>query len=545
MNAIPLRTRLRLVILVCLALTATVVRAQQRRTQPNTARPKATQTKSLPRQAQPAQMPPAQVVARGKTALVQWRGRPGVSRYRLQVARDHGFQDIVLDRAVMGLSAQVELPQGDAFFWRVAPAAQETGEYSAPASLTVSARAGGTAVSTVGGVLRSPDDVGWQAFTGDVARPQGAPLRAATTSDVVGVNTAGTVFALDGTNGSALWTARFRPNARRGEEAGPPAAIFTPIVVRATEQERANIVVAYDGGVRALEGETGRELWHAPLAGAAVGGAAADLDNDKLANEVAVVTAEPALYFIDARNGKSLNRVKLEGAVIGAPVPFITGTERGIALALAGGMFDLRRLDGSRFRAVKFDVPFTTAPLVFTGQQGSVVVLGTEHGLLLLRGDNLQALGKIATPGDHPRGRLAATDLDRDGVLEIVALMESGKVAVVSAAGRIVWAVAGAGDAYAPTFVDLDGDGVLDILVASGQTFAQGFSGRDGTLLWQVDEARSGARGGSAKGATALRSLALIGAGVAPRPLVVSGDASHAAVRAVGLPNQPVKVAAQ
>ena len=544
MNAIPLRIRLSLAAFICLLLVAAFARAQHRRP-PTSTRPKPTQVKPPPKQPQPAPTPTAQMVAGGKTVSVHWNGRAGVTRYRLQVARDRDFSDIVFDRAVMGLEAHVELPPGDTFFWRVAPAAQETGEFSAPEPVADGARVStGASATTVGatGVLRSPTDVGWQAFTGDALRPQTAPLRGATTADVVVVTAEGTVFALDGANGSALWTARFRPNARRGEEAGHPSAIFTPVIVRAVEGASASIVVAYDGGVRALEGETGRELWRAPLAGAAVGGVVADLDNDKTVAELAVVTAEPALHFIDARSGKAINTSKLDGALVGQPIPFLTEAERGIALALAGGMIDVRRMDGSRFRAVKFDVPFTTPPLIFIGPNGSLVVIGTEHGLLFLSGDDLKPLGKVTTPDDHPRGRLGVADLDRNGVLEIVALMESGKLAVVSAAGRVMWTAPGAGDAYSPAFADLNGDGVLDVLVASGQTFAQGFSGRDGALLWQVDDVKGAP--GESKGAAALRSLTLIGAGTA-RPLVVSGDQTRAAVRAVGLPGPPVKVAAQ
>jgi outer membrane protein assembly factor BamB len=544
MNAISLRTRTFTAAFICLLLVAACAHAQRRR-QPANTRPKTTPVKPPSKQPQPAQSPTPHTVASGKTVTVHWNGRAGVTRYRLQVARDRDFGDIVFDRAVMGLEAQVELPSGDTFFWRVAPAAQETGEFSAPEPVLSGAGVPtGASTTTVGanGVLRSPADVGWQSFTGDALRPLTAPLRGATTADVVVVNTEGNVFALDGTNGSALWTARFRPNARRGEVLAPPAAIFTPIIVRVVEGASASIVVAYDGGVRALEGETGRELWRAPLAGAAISGVVADLDNDKTVAELAVVTAEPALHFIDARSGKSLNTAKLDAALVGQPIPFITAAERGIAMALAGGMIDVRRMDGSRFHAVKFDVPFTTPPLIFIGPNGALIVIGTEHGLLFLSGDDMKPLGKVTTPDDHPRGRLGIADLDHDGVFEIVALLESGKLAVVSATGRVIWTAPGAGDAYTPTFVDLNGDGVLDVLVASGQTFAQGFSGRDGALLWQVDDVQS--KPGESRGAAALRSLTLIGAGTA-RPLVVSGDQTRAAVRAVGLPGTTVKVAAQ
>src|SRR5437660_2883748 len=67
----------------------------------------------------------------GMTANLRWDPRPGVSRYRLQLALDVGFADIVLDRVVNGNERQVtELPPGK-YFWRVAPLTKTLGEFSA------------------------------------------------------------------------------------------------------------------------------------------------------------------------------------------------------------------------------------------------------------------------------------------------------------------------------------------------------------------------------------------------------------------------------
>ena len=97
------------------------------------------------------------------------------------------------------------------------------------------------------------------------------------------------------------------------------------------------------------------------------------------------------------------------------------------------------------------------------------------------------------------------------------------------------------GDAYSPVFADVDGDGMLDVLVASDRSFAVGLSGRNGALVWQVDEPKQAATPGST---TALRALTLVELS-ANRALVVSGDTAGTGVRAVGLPNSSPKVAAQ
>src|SRR2546423_13030602 len=54
------------------------------------------------------------------TVTLHWGTRPGVSRYRLQLANDASFKDIVFDRVVLGLEYLItELPAGK-YFWRVA-----------------------------------------------------------------------------------------------------------------------------------------------------------------------------------------------------------------------------------------------------------------------------------------------------------------------------------------------------------------------------------------------------------------------------------------
>src|SRR5919197_310575 len=55
------------------------------------------------------------------TVDLHWGARAGASRYRLQVANDAAFTDVVLDRVVRGLQYQLsDLPPGR-YFWRVAP----------------------------------------------------------------------------------------------------------------------------------------------------------------------------------------------------------------------------------------------------------------------------------------------------------------------------------------------------------------------------------------------------------------------------------------
>jgi outer membrane protein assembly factor BamB len=491
----------------------------------------------LPAGAQPAaatQKPSAD--AQPPVSLkLKWAAKPRARRYRLQVALDEKFTDIVFDRAVVGLEQEVTGLQPGKYYWRVAPATPETGRYSAPALVEAAPPAPLKPVAPVLTVMRPPANVGWQAAIGAVARPFSARLRAGKNFDLIALNSDGAVYALDGTDGSALWTARPRakPVGADTTEAKSGDNVFTPLVVPASAESRAMVVVAFAEGVRGLDGETGRELWRTTLPGRLSGGTVAQMQGDAGASEFAVATADPnMLYVLDGKNGSIVSGTKLGAPLIGAPIPFMQGDLRGIAYALENRQLDIRRRDGALVRSIRFDVPFTTPPLVLAGPRGTLVVIGTQHGLLFFEGSELKPLGRITTEKDAPRGRLTAADLDNDGTIEIAMITQSGRVAVISTAGKVSWAAEGATDAYMATFVNLDNDGVLDVVAASGASFALGFSGRDGTLLWRADEnpTANAATGG------ALRTLAgsFSSTGV---PLLIGGDANRSAVRAVGLPS--------
>jgi outer membrane protein assembly factor BamB len=370
-------------------------------------------------------------------------------------------------------------------------------------------------------------------------------LRAGQSADFVGVNSDGTVYALEGATGAALWTARYVPGRQAsGANASTTGIVFVPVAVKTSTGETSNVLVAFDGGVRLLEGESGRELWRAALKGRATGGCAAELDGDEASQEIAVTTDDQQLYVLNASSGAVVSQTKLDNEVIGLPIPFQNGAERGVALTLKGAQVEVRLANGKRLRGVKFDVPFITPPLVLAGARGTLVIVASEHGLLYMDG-TLKPLGRVTTEGESPRGRLAAADLDGDGVLEVVMVTNHDRIVVVSGGGKIVWSAQGARDAYTPAFADLNGDGLPDVLVADSGVFARGFSGRDGTLIWQADDERSGtnATRGPGDETNSLRSLAVASGGANASPLVVGGDHTRNALRAVGLPSGSVKVA--
>ena len=508
--------------------------------------------------------------------VLRWTPTPGVTRYRLQVSSDASFSDVVFDGAVNGFQYKLTgLPPGR-YHWKVAPAPNQTGRFSAvevveaapesaavsgskptplpvatpvrrptPAVAAATPAATPAAAFTTAAVLRSPENVGWQAAVGRVQRPVPARLRAGQQFDLVAVNSEGTVYALEGANGAALWTARYRPRGA-AQQGDTPKEVFTPLVVAPPERETANVLVAFDGGVRLIEGGTGRELWRAPLAGRAAGGATADMDSKPETFEIAVTTAEPSrLYVLDAATGRVISQTEFPAPVIGLPIPFQSGDKRGVAVSNEGGQLDIFSADGTRIRGVRLDVPFATPPLVISGPRGTAIIVGTRSGLLFFDGAELKPLGRITTENDSPRGRLAAADIDGDGTLDVAMITRLGRVAVVTAQGKISWSAEGGADAYSASFADLDRDGVLDVLVADETVFARGYSGRDGRLIWQAEEARTAGTPPAGGGARPLHSLSIANVAGADSALIIGGDAARGTVRAVGMPAPPARAAAR
>jgi outer membrane protein assembly factor BamB len=374
-----------------------------------------------------------------------------------------------------------------------------------------------------------------------VRQPRVAPLRTASSLDLVGVNSDGMVYALDGSNGVALWTARFRPAAKKGEPTGNGgAAVFTPVIIDG-EGGLANVVVAFEGGVRALQGVNGRELWRTSLQGRAVSGMAADIDGDGK-QEIVIAEDDQAHLAVLNERGKFIAEVKLEAAVIGAPVLFAIGEQRGVMLVLENGMIEMRNVNGERLRAVKLDTRPTTPLLIVQKAQVPVGLLGVEGNLIALdlNDPNLKPTGRIATEDDSPRGELSAVDLDGDGAQEVVMMTRIGRAVVINASdGKIKWFATGATDAASAAFADVNVDGVLDVLVAAGPSFAIALSGRDGSVIWRAEEAGSSAP--AATGSRPTRGLVTATSGDGKEAFLVGSDPARTGLRAVGLPRGSVK----
>lgn len=463
---------------------------------------------------------------------ITWRGAPEVSRYRLQIARDLEFADMIFDRIVIGREYEVTLPPGR-YFWRVAPAAAEAGTFSRGAAIEIRK-------PEAFPVTNAATAAGWKTAIGRVAIPVAAALRDGPMLDVVAVNADGVVYALDGLTGIALWTARYSPGVRQGGPASSGGgSLLTPIIIR-TSRNIAAVVVASEGGIRLLHGASGREIWKASIEGAVEAGAAMDLYGDA-APEIAVISSSPpALTILSGETGKIVSRSELPSVPLGMPTLIQREDARGLILSYSDGLIEVRNSSGVKTSSIKLDTGLTTPAHLVQTSEGSTILVGSERGLIALSGKDLKPIWRVATDEDAPTGRLESADLDRDGSADVIMVTRNGRIVAVNTAnGKIRWYASGVFDAL-PVFADVDNDGVLDILVAGGNDFAVGLSGRDGTMIWKAEiNLRPGERW------KATRGLATVFSSDRARTFLVGSDPEGTGLRAVELPRGTTTAANQ
>jgi outer membrane protein assembly factor BamB len=89
-------------------------------------------------------------------------------------------------------------------------------------------------------------------------------------------------------------------------------------------------------------------------------------------------------------------------------------------------------------------------------------------------------------------GKAAVGDLDGDGVLEIVVQTEETGFYALRADGSTLWSKCWGGGNSAPVIADLDGDGHPEVVVASDGGFLAVLDGASGNPLWTYDATKDG-----------------------------------------------------
>jgi outer membrane protein assembly factor BamB len=441
---------------------------------------------------------------------VRWGTRPGVTRYRLQLAKDSAFGDIVFDRLVSGQSYSVSDLAPGRYFWRVAALGARLGEFSSAGVIDVSAPPTNPVISETS-KNRDPSKIstagGWFAAIGTVSDPVLARLRSANALDVIGVNTDGRVFALDAARGVALWSTRV------GNGSGP---VLAPVTFR-TQDGLDNVLVFSGNLATMLDGRSGREVWRSTLPGSA--NSAVTINSRVFIIDNSLVK----LFIVDGIDGKLIAQSQLPRRAAGPPA--LLETE--VIIALDDGSLQVIDQSGKLTRSADAGSPATTSPIFVRNARGGLVLVGTKNGLTALNAADLRPLGRVALKNDAPRGALSARDLDGDGIAEVLMFTDRGRVVVVkSDEGQILWE-GDAKQAATAVFADVNKDRVLDLLLAGREGFAFALSGRDGALLWE--ETSGVATNHAPSSGRRSAQVAPFGTGV----LLIAGDPTRGGLRAV------------
>jgi len=467
------------------------------------------------------------------TVHLRWGRRPGVSRFRLQLASDHNFRDIVFDRVISGLETDINDLAPGKYFWRIAPLMKKLGDYSSAGAIEVPAPPVPRlpiVPSPTPAIRPLPTDSivttgGWRAAIGDIARPLVAHLRSRNGFDVVGTNSEGVTFALDSASGVAWW--RFR--GRRSV-----ASTASPVIINS--RLGTDDVLIFDGpsAIR-IEGRSGRELWRSPLPAAPASAIASSDASGPII--IMVDNSLRRLIVLSAASGNLISQTLLPARVVGPPATIIN--QKGTFLiAYENGDLELRDKMGAVIRSGSAGSPATTGPLIVRGRQQDLVLIGTREGLTALNAADLRPLGRVAIKDDAPRGTLTASDLNGDGSAEVIMTTQRGHlIAIQSEDGKILWDALANTDSQALAFADLDGDNILDVIVPGTQTFAIAFSGRDGSTIWKDPETPASA----ANHATSLQSRGLAGVPLRSGVLLISSDASRTGLRAIEFPRAALR----
>ena len=476
-----------------------------------------------------------------------WSKQPGITRYRLQIANDPQFQDVVFDRLVDGIEYVVsDLLPGN-YYWRVAPQFGSTvGQFLKAAPFRVAPAPIATPTPTPKPVVAPtpaktepvPDNKlrtriaipGWSVATGEIVRLMSAKLRAGSTTDFVGVNSEGKVYALDGARGVALWTARYDTTSPSDQRVKSHYNQFGPLLLNIPNKP-LSIVVAFDSGVRALEGATGRELWSSKIAGRPVTGTV-------IGTEIYLI-AEKAdkLLVLDSSTGQLKSQMTLKDEAVGPPVSLYTSKQRQLLIPLKNGLIELRGFNGDYLRSFRMASEVTTQPMVVETARGSVLLLGFKNGLAAFDASTVEPLGIITLEGnDYPTGALSVVDLNGDHLAEVIMTTNAGRVVAVDVAdGKIRWST-DPGFGSTPAFADLDADAKPDLVVPGKNKFAVGLSGMTGSVIWESDDEIP---------VTTSKELEARSVAVATvtdgRLIVVGTDRSAAGLRAFELPRSSAK----
>ena len=477
---------------------------------------------------------------------LHWGARPGISRYRFQVAGDRDFRDVVIDRVINGTETDIDDLAPGKYFWRIAPLSKTLGEYSSAAGIDI-AEAETLRASNVSGTLNTvqpnvappiatqplppiPTTGGWRAAVGDVARPVIAHLRSRDSFDVVATNSNGVTFALDSTSGIQLWS------TRASRSANVPAASASPPLLIPSASGLDDILI-FDGltAIR-IEGKSGRELWRTALPNLT---SSAVVGNDAGASVIAVIdNSLRRMLVLNGGNGQIISQTPLRSRTAGPPAASLDPNGQ-FFIAYQTGDIELRDKTGAVVRSGSAASPATSGPLIVKSRRDDVIkrqdmiLVETRDGLTGITAGDLKPVGRVTGKQEAAGGTLVAADLNADGNVEVIVTTPDGYLlAIHGEDGKMLWDTTVKETPQGMAFADLDGDGIMDVIITTTNTFATALSGRDGSPIWKDTEPAESV----ANHANALQSRGLAVVPLRSSIVIVASDAAHTGLRAIEFP---------
>lgn len=460
---------------------------------------------------------------------LKWTKPTGAERYRLQIARDDRFNDVLFDGIVSGEEYLVKDLLPGSYYWRLT--SLESGKALRPATrfeVKSNVTEERLEVGIPGpGARRVPLLTGWLAATGEISSVV-AQLRTGSTPDIVGLNVQGTVYAIDGRTGVARWINRNKRDAGVTPLPANPPNEFRPVIVNA---DATRVIVSFDGGLRAIESSNGKEIWTRDMPGRFLGGSSADLDS-KPGTEIYLTNSRLyQLISLDPATGAVLSQTTLTRTPVGPPVLLQTDSSSSLIVPLQGDAIEVRKANGEYLRTVRTNGNLTTAPIVARTTRGTLILVGTSNGLATFDANSFAPLEPtLLYGGDYPTGTLSVAPPGASGFTEtLIMLSNLGRVIAVNLAdGKVRWSVDGFAHAVAAAFADINSDGQVEMLLPGNRGFVTALSIDDGSLIWLSDEGRNDAAAEPTRSA-GLTTLSLKDGGM----VIVGNDVAGIGLRAL------------